>query len=144
MSRLVTLCLTLMGCWPGAEVKCISTCGLRLIGASEDCRGFQLAEDRALRELNKYQGDLCSSLEGMSVEVKPETAWTDGWGRRVAGLTFCQQGPYIQIGTDDWFSNSLTHELIHAALECPWNNNKHEGANWAGPYLESIRLSRDP
>jgi hypothetical protein len=57
-------------------------------------------------------------------------SWTDAFGRKVSGLTWCGGG-LIEIGTDQWTQSALAHEAVHA-LECPASNYDHLGwdAGW--------------
>lgn len=60
---------------------------------------------------------------------QPEGIWYDeDVGSVVGGTTYCAD-KIIYLGRykDGWRGTSLAHEIIHAALECPWVNKTHEG-----------------
>ena len=101
---------------------CKTVCGVRLYGFN-DCQGFQAAENRAVKLYGEHIKSVCDRLYGWVVYIQPaENLTTEGgWfspknKMMVGGLTWCWQQT-MQIGTDDWSSSSLAHELLHA-MEC--------------------------
>lgn len=64
----------------------------------------------------------------MSIHVwrTSDGTWTDAWGRRVAGLTWCDYSS-IEVGDANWAKNAYWHELAHVA-QCPQQDNTH--ATW--------------
>lgn len=123
---------------PAPERGCVTVCGQRLYG-SDDCEGFQLAEDRAIQPLsNHFKRDACAVLNGAAVTIMPTASWVDAWDRKVAGLANCEGSGWVQVGRElDWRVSSLAHEQAHL-MECPWVNVDHEGWDAVHPVLQSI------
>lgn len=127
-------------------VPCQTTCGVRLYG-SNDCRGLQEAENKALGVYEKHLKNSCDRLYGWVIYIQPtETrtgAWEDSKGRAVLGMTYCRQQT-IQLGTDDWHYSSYAHELLHA-IECGENlgNEGHNDHQWeTGWEDEAVRKAK--
>lgn len=138
------LALLLPGCGflvepPGSKPPaCVSTCGAELWG-SEDCEGFQGAEDRMLGAFGPVFGPgVCASLKNWRVTARhePSGSWSDDWGRTVGGLSGCDQVAYLSgpaqngwaVVLDDWHQLSFFHEAAHHQ-ECPAENTGHTGWN---------------
>ena len=119
-----------------------SPCGARVVGSS-DHAGYAAAEAAIMEALEKHHPGACANLAGWVVIVNPAADASGGWvyertGQRVRGLTSCRDLT-IEIGSAVWWQSALAHEFIHAAVECPWSNVKHEGweEGWkAGFYSE--------
>lgn len=110
---------------------CQTICGMRLYG-SNDCSGFQAAENRAVKVYENHLRFTCDRFYGWVVYVQPtdkmDKTWLSPGGRAVLGLTWCRQQT-IQVETDNWPLSSLSHELVHAA-ECGERSaydDPHEG-----------------
>lgn len=121
---------------PTPAVGLFSPCGARMVG-SYDHEGYAAAEAAIMKAIEKRHPGACSNLAGWIVVVRPPEsltngAWTytkpDGGSDPVIGLTSCDN-MVMQIDTDIWWRSSLAHEMIHAAVECPWRNVNHDG--WA-------------
>ena len=121
--QVIVLTLGLTACAHDPRLQgrpCETLCGVRLYG-SNDCTGFQAAEDKAVQIYEGHLSATCDRLYGWVVYVQPRGAsqswaWVSPGGRLVRGMTWCRQQT-IQVGTDDWPRSSLAHELLHA-VEC--------------------------
>lgn len=137
----------LVGCGAGPRADCTSSCGVRVLQASDSdrnpdtfCAEYQTAEDASLAALAAHvvgpawpAAASCSALGGWAVARHDHPDSSDGWfeyyatGRvHVAGLTYCDYR-MILVGTEDWARSSLTHEFAHAIERCA--DPHHE--NWA-------------
>lgn len=132
------------------DVPCKTKCGLRLYG-SDDCRGLQEAEDKAVEVYNQHFASVCEKFENWIVVVQPKGFEETGWNSSahdggVVGLTFCKQQE-MQIETDDWQKSSLTHEIMHLLEWCdsaqPASGDPHAG--WDGGWqVEAIKKAGGP
>lgn len=112
---------------PVPEPACISRCGVGLYDAAM-CEGFQEAEDRALTAFAKHVGGwdeefTCSQIMGYELQIHEaeivdgRRGWTDQYGRRVAGLTYCRERKIVIVRAP-WSYTPLAHEYAHAIEEC--------------------------
>lgn len=122
MIRWLAFIVLLPACAPDSRlqgVPCKTSCGVRLFG-SNDCAGFQVAEDRAVAVYSRHYPAACDALYGFVVYIQPapgtERSWQSPAGRTVRGLTWCRS-EVIQLGSDDWSRSSYAHETLHA-VEC--------------------------
>lgn len=123
------------------DVPCQTRCGLRLYG-SNDCRGLQVAEDRAIEVYSERFSSVCDKFENWNVFVQPSGFEVTGWNSSAhdggaLGLTFCKEKE-MQVETDDWPNSSLSHEIVHL-LE--WCGQVHDSgddghASWDGGWQE--------
>ena len=131
--------LLLMGCAAvpsRPDGVCVSPCGVTLVGSNK-CAELAEHEARIITVFAAYTDRyICRALDGLSLEIEPKAdysgLWTDEFGRKVFGLTYCTP-KLMKIGVDDFKRSSLAHEVIHSGIECPWENVDHEGAAWAQP-----------
>ena len=123
------------------DVPCQTTCGLRLYG-SDDCRGLQAAENRAVMVFSKHFNLVCEKLKDWNVVVQPPGFEITGWNSSahdggVLGLTFCKARE-MQVETDDWKRSSFAHEAWHVLEWCgsvhPSDEDPH--ASWEGGVQE--------
>jgi poly(3-hydroxybutyrate) depolymerase len=98
---------------------CITSNGMMLLG-SFDCEGFNRAEAAALHaiELATDQSDVAWRLEGARVSVlmagdDDRDNYFRAGGQDCYGLYRMNQNEII-LANDNWASNSLTHEMLHA------------------------------
>jgi hypothetical protein len=132
-----------LSCGPQApEPQCVSACGLKLRGYTEDagmpdnwtCASFQAAETKALyllsaytyaaQSLNSANGDDrlkqgCPALKDWSLWVHDTPSWFDPVRNySIVGQTGCD-GKSIEIG---WSAipgqTALAHEFAHAIQRC--------------------------
>ncbi len=153
--------ILLVGCGPWgegglqkAEVTCKTRCGAELYW-SEDCDGFQHAEDKlleaAVANMDSAMGwtpnKLCRKLQDVEVwvrqpGVKGAGTWlSDTTGGLTGGETYCNKGSVI--GTDDWYLNSYAHEMLHIFDGC--KSREHEFWNERGYYatVQAARWDKD-
>jgi len=135
----------LAACTPWPPPDCETPCGMQAWGAA-DCAGLAEAEAAGVSALGYLYGQLCARLGGMALRVwrTSDGWWTDAWGRRVAGLTWCDFAT-IEVGDSRWTDNAYWHELAHVA-QCPEQDGTHE--TWAPlgiwEVLNSLRASGLP
>lgn len=141
MKRLLPI-LLLLSCAPDDRlqgVPCQTTSGVRLFG-SNDCGGFQLAEDRAVAVFSKHYVDVVDRIFMFAVYVQPSSGVDNSWQsparKTVRGLTWCRQHT-IQIGSADWRYSSYAHELLHAAECGEYVVGEDPHAAWDGGWQES-------
>lgn len=128
LPRILCLALLLVGCGPTVVNSTI--CGLQIENGSNgwlDFSQLQEAEDALLANIGNIQDErinspekACKLLRYGFFYAKDETDWTDAWGRRVAGITFCEQRLMI-VGrpfSGTWHSSSIVHEAIHWLQRC--------------------------
>lgn len=140
--RWFPIALTLVACGPQGVSDCTTRCGMAVYG-TQDCEGVDKAEQQALtafeRDVGWSSSSMCSALNGAHLQNRgtPDGTWTDAWGRRVAGLTYCESKSLL-IGTDVWAASAMAHEMAHL-FECyvdwkaPTNHEDWDARNihWA-------------
>lgn len=94
-----------------------------------DCQGLPEAESEALAAFADIYPKLCERVGGLTLYVwaTSDGTWVDSYGRKVAGLTWCDLSA-IELGNDDWTQNAYWHEMAHVA-QCPTQDNSH--STWA-------------
>lgn len=122
------LALGLAGCTPWPPADCQTPCGMQAWGAS-DCDGLAEAESMAVGGLGHLYDGLCTRLGLVSLSVRdaPGGAWLDAWGRKVAGLTWCDFA-LMEVAGSDFTTNAYFHEVAHIA-QCPAQDVGHQ--SWA-------------
>ena len=128
---------------------CVSVCGSKLMTDLWSCDEYQQAENISLTAYNKYVKDnrfasACKKMSGVQTVAHEERAWIDQWGRKVAGLTYCQAqtieiggAPLFKHGPGQAYGGAFTHEMAHIIQNCtplpPCDPNSKCGcdhANW--------------
>lgn len=108
-----------------------------------DCAGLAEAEAAGVSALGYLYGQLCARLGGMALRVwrTSDGTWTDAWGRRVAGLTWCDYAS-MEVGDSRWTENAYWHEVAHAT-QCPYQDGAHETWEALGIWdaLDSLRAN---
>lgn len=101
---------------------------MRVFG-TQDCAGLNQAEAEAVSALSYLYSGLCQRLGGLTLWVwrTSDGTFVDAWGRRVAGLAWCDLAS-IELGSDDWVHGAYAHEVAHIA-QCPFQDGSH--ATWA-------------
>ncbi len=126
-----------LGPHPDFPLRCISACGAKLYGAAYGgtCSSFDAAEARLLGAFATLEPDACRKLSGVIISVQPAEAWTDDYGRRIAGATRCERRS-IQLGNAPWWSGAYAHELTHLLVDCPKEDLEHK--DWPLSYWLAI------
>lgn len=129
MRRLLLALVLLSGC---AHAKprpflCRTTCGLTAPGISRaECSALQDVERDTTIQLARYvagwdEAKVCNALAGWTVEIhqfKPSDPIACGQGNWhtgflcVLGYTH-QERRAVEVGSTDWRSGALAHELVH-------------------------------
>lgn len=108
-----------------------------------DCAGLAEAEAAGVSALGYLYEQLCTRLGGMALRVwrTSDGTWTDAWGRRVAGLTWCDYAT-MEVGDSNWAENAYWHEVAHVT-QCPYQDGTHETWEALGIWdaLDSLRAS---
>lgn len=133
MKYFVLLSLLLTGCGPQEPIaKFESKCGLKFMGEVEtlnDVPGWtketlQDVEDTTIREFSGAVKDarfteylICGRLKGFRIFVKPTSSWTDPWGRKVSGVTYCFERGMV-VGLEQPYQSAIPHEIAHIVQGC--------------------------
>lgn len=127
MRPLAGLLAGLLGCTQARPPDCHTPCGAAVHGP---CEGIDEAESAGVEALSVALGNVCQAVGGMAIYVwhTADGSWTDAYGRRVAGLTWCDLGA-VEVGSTDYWSGAYHHELAHVA-QCPEQDAEHR--TWEG------------
>ena len=107
--------LLLASCTP-EPVRCVTTCGVTIVGEAVDCAEFQRLEDELMRRLPV--AGACGRLDGYTAVALPgRTSIHEG--RSVEGWSDCAwRAVYFHA---DWWKpwrTAFVHELTHAVQDC--------------------------
>lgn len=129
LSFLLVSCAPLLYLEPIAEGQsCVTACGIHVFN-SEDCDGFQAAEDRTIKafipimETRFAPHEVCARVQDVTIFVRNpggigEVPWfEESVGFNVIGLARCAV-KHIDLDTDDFHANAFTHEVAHIVDEC--------------------------
>jgi hypothetical protein len=96
---------------------------MRVYGA--ECDMLAEAERSAVEAFAGLYEPLCSRLRYVSLYVweTEDGSWVDTYGRKVAGLMWCDLAT-MELGSDDWQINAYFHEMAHLA-QCPEQDASH-------------------
>ena len=111
--RYLTALVALCACEP---VRCVTTCGVTIVGESVDCAEFQRLEDELMRRLPV--AGACSRLAGYTAVALPGRTSTHE-GRSVEGWSDCAWRT-VYFHADWWkpWRTAFVHELTHAVQDC--------------------------
>lgn len=96
---------------------------MRVHGAG--CESLTEAEEDAVEAFSDIYPALCERIGGLTLYVwaTSDGTWVDSYGRKVAGLTWCDLST-IELGTDDVSTGAYFHEMAHVA-QCPEQDGSH-------------------
>lgn len=160
------LALLLVGCTQLPAERCVTTCGMELVGTAPErhmeyrgqpwwtCEQFQRAEDEIVADYEEKTaqhdarfavGKACKALKGWKVEVAEVTYWPADM-ETVGGLTYCDQG-YMLVNAVPPMLSSLAHEVGHAIQNCspkgPADGGDSQHANWGRDGLYGAQQAVD-
>jgi hypothetical protein len=107
---------------------CRTECGMGVFHVQQDdCDELSKYEREAVKELTFVEPKLCERLSHFQALIWQTDggSWVDGYGVRVAGLTYCDLLT-IELGTKDWDKSAYFHEVAHVA-QCPFQDYGHTG-----------------
>lgn len=115
---------------------------MRVYGDS--CENIYTAEESGVSALSYLYANLCERIGGMALQVwrTSDGTWTDAWGRKVAGLTWCDFAT-VEVGDANWATNAYWHELAHVA-QCPYQDIAHETWETLGIWATLEKLYSKP
>jgi hypothetical protein len=61
--------------------------------------------------------NLKNAFKDTKIKFRDERAWTDDWGRKIAGVAYCSSKT-VEIGLAEPYNSAFFHELAHVVQNC--------------------------
>lgn len=148
MKKLIVGSLTALALLSGCGEQ--TRCGMYYVGAEDgqplnegwDFESIQTVEDRVIDSFSRIvrqpgfdSSSVCSSLDGVVLQIKRTARWTISDGRLASGEFDCNKLMLVGQHADGPRMSSIAHEIAHVVQKCvsplPIDLNRDaEHSNW--------------